>query len=330
MSRFSFTVESRKSIDLLLAVSNLEMFKSSNPSEVEIDHQEKKIAENWFSKISSDVKKSMTARWVVDDGTTFGEIEKLFDFYTDTGVVGFQANDYPVNIDSTLSILRGLPFEVAASGSLHSWEIDFNYYPPGFASRHATLGWGCAFKGEGHNRLVSRRYLMHGPWRVIRDEEHDITLIQFHDLEADAKTAMEQAKPGHDRMAKPLEGGFIQKNVRLADPDLTSLHVKGLYSPEEKMLRIVVAGGLSVSKAVMLDMCKLRYYQLLESQPLERIAFVFMLEDEARAQLQELWLHELECWTIIKGTETRLDLDYTPPSYEKPEWVQRLENDVSQ
>jgi hypothetical protein len=40
---------------------------------------------------------------------------------------------------------------------------------------------------------------------------------------------------------------------------------------------------------------------------------VFIQESEARQNLYELWLREIECWTYLDGVETRIDEDYSPP-----------------
>ena len=181
-----------------------------------------------------------------------------------------------------------------------------------------SLGWGCAFKGAGHNRLVSRRWLDFGPWRLIRGT-NDVSMVQFHDLGADAPTALEQAKPGHERMGISDTGGFIQTAYVYAHK------IDGLYSQEERKLRILIHGR-EVSEREMLDACAVRHYQALGADsPIDSIAYVFAVEAEARAHLHELWLRELECWAFIGGCEERLDLDYHPAP-DKPSWVKRLEN----
>jgi hypothetical protein len=289
------------------------IFNDKKVDEIECDFDKLSNKDVSLETLLSTCKKKIAFRW-----GDFTEGKNLT--YDPDGIIKFSLRPYQLNPIDALLEIKSLNWQVINfSSAFYAWE-DLDFPTVGFGGGMGLLGWGCAFKGEGHNRVVSRRFLEHGPWRVIRDNEHDITLIQFHDLEADAQTAMEQAKPGHDRMAKPMEGGFIQKNVRLANPDFSSL-----YSAEEKMLSIVVPVDEGVSHAAMLDMCKVRHYQLLENQPVERIAFVFLQESDARVHLHELWLRELECWTIIKGERVRLDLDYAPLPYEKPDWVNSLE-----
>jgi hypothetical protein len=74
----------------------------------------------------------------------------------------------------------------------------------------------------------------------------------------------------------------------------------------------------------MLEACFVRRARRADpDKPIERVAFVFLETAAARAHLHELWLRELECWTVEDGDKRRLDLDYKPaPS--PPEWVASL------
>ena len=188
-----------------------------------------------------------------------------------------------------------------------------------FSDGHNRHGWACAFKGDGHNRLVSRRWLEWGPWRLIRDEENDLSFIQFHDLEVDAETALEQARPGHERMGIHDEGGFIQSIY-------SPYHeLKGHYFHDEQLLEVPVFGRV-IPQSEMLEACQARYHQPLgEDKHIKNLRYVFMMEEEARAHLHELWLRELECWAIIEGEKVRLDDSYDPGQPVKPDWVLDLE-----
>jgi hypothetical protein len=241
------------------------------------------------------------------------------------GTSSFRVTDFELSVDETLLMLSRLrDWEIAVFGMVHrEWVKKFNYHATGFGSPlSGSLGWACAFKGDGHNRVVSRRFLEHGPWRTIRDEAHDITLIQFHDLEADAATALEQARDGHDFLAAPLQGGFYQKNLRLKSTEFS-----GVYDPNEKKQLMLIPAHDVVTRAQMMDACKIKHFQLLgEDKPLENVAFVFFGgEAEAQPYLPEMWMRELEVYAIDKGVERRLDLDYVP-NIEKPDWVKQLEN----
>jgi hypothetical protein len=285
------------------------------PDSVWLDQEEVKQRSKAPSELLRDAKRSLAVSW-----GEFGEDGVLS--FDDDGALSIKLAGQQIDVLGVLNQIKDLDWQVSAFASLYgtAWKKQFSYLAPSFANLHASLGWACAFKGEGHKRVVSRRFLEHGPWRTIRDEEHDITLIQFHDLEADAKTALDQARNGHDLMGDPYTGGFIQKNYAVNNPDFS-----GLYSADEKMLRFIIADR-EITKAEMLDACAIRLYQLLgKDQPVERVGFVFAFGSEyAKPYLSDLWLRELEVWAIDKGVEHRLDLHFVP-NFEKPEWVRPLE-----
>lgn len=199
---------------------------------------------------------------------------------------------------------------------MHSeWSERYDFPGPGFGDGHFPLGWACAFRGEGHKRLVSRRWLEFGPWRLTHGS-NDTSFVQFHDLDTDPDAAFMEARPGHERMGISDNGGFIQSDY------VYTYSIDGLYSPEERRLRILVHGR-EISQLEMLDACAARLYQALgPKRPLDAIAYVFADEGYAAAHLHELWLRELECWTFNNGREVRLDLDYRP-SPVKPLWIQK-------
>jgi hypothetical protein len=287
----------------------------TKPDEIRCDGEEFP-RDSKISDLANKIKDRLVLAWGdFDNGQTL--ILKA------DGAFGIYVEKTNFDEKTTLSTLKRYDWQIATFGSIHTgWGSEFDYYSPGFGSPLGSLGWGCAFKGEGHNRIVSRRFLEHGPWRTIRDEEHDITLIQFHDLEADAATALDQARVGHDFIAAPLEGGFYQRNLRLKSTEFS-----GVYDPDEKKQIMLIPAHDLVTRAQMMDACKIRHFQLLgESKPLENVAFVFVGgEAEAQPYLPEMWMRGLEVYAIDKGIEHRLDLDYAP-NLEKPEWVQRLEN----
>jgi hypothetical protein len=304
-------------LDLLLILSSvyeLEIFNKEKPDEFVVDDSDVRFTSTWINRYAAKCKRSVALYW--------GESYERFISLSEGCVVKFRADKFDTNAESVLTNIASLPWTVISLGSMHrNWYGEkIDYSSPGFANLHFGLGWGCAFKGEGHKRVVSRRYLEYGPWHVIRDEVNDITLIQFHDLNVDALTALEQAKPGHKLMGDPYEGGFIQRDYKILNDDFS-----GLYSPSEKMLRFII-NDRSIPRAELLDACAARLWQLLgEDRPIERIGYVFVIEEEARQNLHELWLRDIECWAYIEGIETRIDQDYTPPPPQKPEWVQRLE-----
>lgn len=203
----------------------------------------------------------------------------------------------------------------------HEW-IAADYRRWSFSRSHIDHGWGCAFRGAGHDRLVSRRWLEFGPWRVLRRPD-DTTVIQFHDLAiTDPAEAYEQAKVGHERMGLSNSGGFIQQ----IEPWMLADGGRGLYDPKERLLEVIVAPEVPVPQSKMLNSCALRLHHRLTKpavDPVDRIAYVFLDLDEACAHLHELWLRELECWVIDGDGRRRLDLDYHPVP-DPPAWVRRL------
>ena len=102
-----------------------------------------------------------------------------------SGRVGLQLPDAFATIVEGLAWIEALPFEVCSIGSIYPDEW-IKLDGIGFGNMHSSHGWACAFRGKGHDRLVSRRWLDFGPWRVIR-RPGDLTLVQFHDLDVDAE-----------------------------------------------------------------------------------------------------------------------------------------------
>jgi hypothetical protein len=222
-----------------------------------------------------------------------------------------------------LDTLEPLSFEVCVLGSafFDEW-IAADYRRWGFGRSMIDHGWGCMFRGAGHDRLVSRRWLDFGPWRVLR-RPNDTTFIQFHDLAiTDPAEAYEQAKAGHERMGNAAIGGYIPWHI----DGLLKGAGKGIYTAEERLLEVVVGFGNQVKQSEMLCNAALRLHHRTapSSTPVKRVAYVFVDEADAQAHLHELWLRELECWVVDDKGKRRLDLDYHPvPS--PPAWVTRLD-----
>lgn len=238
---------------------------------------------------------------------------------------------YPVDAISWPSSFEPclrVPFAVCGLGSIFFDEwIAADYDRWSFSRGHIDHGWGCAFRGAGHDHLVSRRWLDFGPWRTIRLPE-DTTFVQFHDLAiTDPAEAYEIAKVGHERMGVSYTGGFIQQIDQWMLDD-----AKGAYTAHDRKLHIVVAEGVEVPQLRMLNAATLRRHYRLnpgEPEPVERIAFVFVHEGQARAHLHELWLRELECWVHDARGLRRLDVDYHPTPT-PPAWVRRLDATADQ
>ncbi|HAZ43732.1 MAG TPA: hypothetical protein DDW76_10390 [Cyanobacteria bacterium UBA11369] len=301
----------------------LKPFNQKPPTLIYLDmYAELEGVPDWIERWVPTCTHEVTAYW----GNPFEEGEyvegslRFHRYYRDnTQIVKAIINDYPRSVEAVLEMLSPLPWQLATFGSIHPirYGTDKKYLATSFRDSHYQHGWGCAFKGAGHDHLVSRRWLEYGPWRLIRDEANDISLVQFHDLEVDAVTALEQAKPGHERMGVSDTGGFINSKFEY------STDIRGLYNSDNHQLTIVNTDR-PVTQREMLDLCAARYQQILgPEQPIDSVSYVFLLGEQGYDYLHELWLREIECWAILKGVEVRLDTDYHPTP-EIPDWVQRL------
>jgi hypothetical protein len=203
----------------------------------------------------------------------------------------------------------------------HETWLSADYPRWGFGHCHLNHGWGCAFRGTGHDRLVSRRWLDFGPWRVIRRPD-DTTFIQFHDLDiTDPAEAYAQAAPGHERMGNSKIGGYLQHQL-----DWIMKDTKGVYDEKTQNLELVVGPHCSVPQSDMRSTCALRLkHRLNPATPnrINTIAYVFLAREDAESHLHELWLRELQCWYVDERGKHRLDDTYHPTP-NPPDWVKRL------
>ena len=297
---------------------NLKPFNQRLPSIVTDGYKEHTETEDWIDKLLPTYEFSVTAHW----GYRYvGEYNEGFINYNiNEERVKIKISDYElVDAESVMKMLAPLPWSVVAFCRIHrtgGWE---EYCGPGFADFHFQHGWACAFKGLGHAHLVSHRWLNFGPWRLIRDEVNDISFVQFHDLNADPATALEQAKPGHRAMSIYGVGGYIGKNHPFSND------LRGIYVPETQNLRVVIPAGKEITYSEMADYCAARHFQAFEGNPVETLSFVFIDGAEALPYLHDLWLREIECFGITpKAIEIRFDENYNPTP-DKPEWVRKLE-----
>jgi hypothetical protein len=278
-----------------------------DPDKIITDGKARKVGAKWLEQ-GSNCKTSFMAMW------TGGWLS----LDRDT-IVKLSISDFEIAPSWLLELIESLPVTLISNNTVFpEWRdgsLGKEYLPPGFADLHWSHGAFCAFKGAGHDRLVSRRWLDFGPWRLVRGK-NDTSLVQFHDLDVDAKTALAQARVAHARMGISPTGGFFQK------PFHYEHKLKGRYLPGLRKLDFVV-NGREISESEMLDAAATRHEQALgPDQPIDSVAYTFVVEEEAHAHLHELWLRELECWAIIKGKELRLDTDYRPGAA-PPDWVKR-------
>jgi len=298
--------------DLLVrAAVSAGLLPDEAPSEIKTDDVDSEPGDDWLNRaISSDARRVL-AKW--------NRQEARLTWFKGR-VVSLNVSGFALEPVSFARLLSRLPFTVASTMTLYpEWtdgSLGEEYYATSFGGLHLPHGWACAFKGAGHERLVTRRWLARGPWAVI-DADNDTSLVLFHDPSADAATALAQAAPGHCRMGISETGGFLSSDY------VYTHELDGFYNAESRTLKIV-AHGREVSQHEMLDARAARHYQALgDEQPLDDVAYVFMEETEARAHLHELWLRGLQCWAIVDGDEVRLDDGYVPEP-DPPDWVERL------
>ena len=296
-----------------LQAAKLTLF-SSLPARCWVDEGNISVDRGWIGHILG-CRTDARAHWA-DEQHQLGLVKR-------NNLVVLSAIDAFSTLEEALAILEPLPFELCALGSVFFDEwIEADYEPWGFSRGHISHGWGCLFRGVGHDRLVSRRWLEFGPWRLIK-LANDTSFVQFHDLAiTDPAEAHEQAKVGHERMGISQTGGFIQQIERWMFENL-----RFLYFPNTRVCEILVPFGETVSQWKMQSACIMRLQHRLARpavDPIERVAYVFLEEENARAHLHELWLRELECWVVDGKGKRRLDQDYHPVP-QPPDWVRRLD-----
>ncbi len=307
---------SPNSIALIKAINNsIGSFNQRLPDVITDGYDDYTDTEDWINKLIPKYKRSLNVYW----GSIF-KYEAFINYYIKEQMVKIGIKNYELtNAQSVIKMLAPLPWTVASIFDFHGDDDDWDeYIAPGFGDFHFQHGWACAFKGEGHKHLVSRRWLQYHPWHLIRDESHDISFVQFHDLEADPATALEQAKPGHRAMSIYGVGGYIGKTHPFSND------LKGLYVPEHRDLRVVIPAGKEITYSEMADYCAARYFQAFEGKPFKILSFVFIVAAEAQPYLHDLWLRNIQCFGFTEeGKEIRLDENYQPV-YEPPEWVKKL------
>ena len=233
-----------------------------------------------------------------------------------------------------LDLLRTVPFETAVAPSPHKYtwtddparQSDPLYIPrSGWGFGHGPHGWACFLRGRGHEQVVSRRYLHHGPWRTVHLPQEDLTLVQFHDLDADVHTAIEQASIGHLLMGySPVGGIFFHRGDAHPLPELT-----GNYSRRTKTFFYMMLDK-RISPKLASDLGWLRLHNRDGrgeiGKPVENIRLVYWDEEKALEDLEIAWRCEFEVACMIEGKEVRLDEGYES-TWEAPDWVKRLQDE---
>lgn len=273
---------------------------AGTPSKVSIDNDDVRADAKWLERCLADGEVECTVTF--SDRCSLGWKVKEHTIY-------IEVPDLPRTADATLSLVGELPFELASFKSLHKWFRLPQYKGFGFGGLLVDFGWGCALKGAGHDRLVSRRWLTQGPWRLVKGVA-DTSLVQFHDLDASLEDALAEAAPGHRLLGNTDDTGFLTLGPFRYRHDLA-----GLYEATQRRHKIVVAGR-DVSHREMLEACRARALPKETGrpldQPIEQFAFVFMEDERANVHVHDLWARGLECWAVGKDREVRLDDTYAP------------------
>ena len=314
----NISFNSWETIALIKAISqSLKPFNSRLPNIVTDGFDEDTNTQDWIEQLIPKYERSVNAYW----GDIF-ENEGFINYRPREQIVKIKISDYElIDAESVMKMLAPLPWTVAAFCRLSHQGGWKEYLGPSFGSFHFAHGWACAFKKEGHAQVVSDRWLEYGPWRFLRDEENDISFIQFHDLNADPATALEQAKPGHRAMSISGAGGYLVKPEPWSTFDN---YLNAVYVPETYDLRVVIPAGKQITYREMSDYCVARNFLELDVL-INTLSFIFIVAEEAQTYLHDLWLREIQCFGITpEGVEIRLDTNYNPVP-NPPDWVRRLE-----
>lgn len=215
------------------------------------------------------------------------------------------AFDHP---EQVFAILESLPFTLCTIGGVGGGSVAAEN-PQSFFG-HFALGWGCAFRGKGHDVLVSRRWLEYGPWQLIR-RPNDLSIVLFHQLNGDFETAKKQAGPGHVRMASWSDGGYMRGQ---------QAPLNGLYKAKEHMFQVIVNPGQELNQKDLTNACAARAARRTGEDRIERLAYMFMDEQDARPNVHELWLREIEVWYVDGKGNHRID-DQHNPTPTPPVWA---------
>jgi hypothetical protein len=201
MSRFRMctTLEGPAFREAFFAAASHPWLSEKAPDDLSVDHEGVPPTEDWIKYGAG--SRTIDARW--------GK-RAILELIARSEMVSIILRQYFTKVDDAIALLEPLPFEICCIGAafFDEW-LAADYKRWGFGRSHIDNGWGCAFRGRGHDRLVSRRWLDFGPWRVIR-RPNDTTFIQFHDLAlTDPAEAYAQAAPGLKRMGNDPTGGHI-------------------------------------------------------------------------------------------------------------------------
>lgn len=255
-----------------------------------------RVDDEWLDRLVAGIGKTPSASW---NGM-------LDSFSIERDAVRGLTHEFELEPPSLVRRLGRIPFTVASFATFHDW----SYRSPSFGDLHYRLGWGCAFQGTGHGRLVSRRWLETGPSRILRGP-NDTTLVQLHDFSLGLEDARAQAQGTH----ADLMAGFI------TDRHEFKSKLSGLHKGNDRSLVFVIHGRV-VSAQEMFDAAAARLLQPFGSEkPIEKVVYVFIDRVAADAQMPALWRYGHHVHLIgDDGVERRIDDTYVP-RLERPAWT---------
>ena len=214
--------------------------------------------------------------------------------------------------------LAGLqPMQFMTCARVFRWKFEDGqqYRGPSFGDGHDFHGWFSAFRGKGHDRLASRRLLRYGPWRLI-ERPGDLSIIEYHDPNAEEFEALEQAKPGYQAMGLSPEGAFIHPSYRFDENTNWGTFNKSTGDLE----RVVVGRDVPVTE--LRELAAIRLNQPLNVE-VKRTVLVFTDEAQARQHLHAAWLWGSVVRTFVSGAEVELTADFEPPAPMVLDWVKK-------
>lgn len=279
------------------------------PATLLIDTKRKKPTKDWLAKWFAKVKVDLSARWGHPAGPLMSVSPGRSCFFSWPKQVRFSEGE-------VLDLVAQVPFTYGSTSNLYvAWMRGMPWKHRIIGPGMPSLGWACYFKPSGLVRIPSR-WFEHGPWLTLKGPG-DVTLTAFHDLAADAETALEQAVACHEWMW----WGFAQEKYNKFYCDLS-----GDYDASSRTHTIAV-GERDFTEWEPFEANIARFESSFpHGKPVDKVAFVFKSQKQAEQHLHRLWLYEMQCWTETDGGERkRLDADYNPPKPEKPQWVTDLE-----
>jgi hypothetical protein len=151
------TISGPEVIKSLHLLHELEPYKRALPAEVRVEYEKCAVTGDWH-KALMEARRHAGAYW--------SDHEQQVLYQPKSEMVLFSLPNAFSSIEEALTVLEPLPFEICSLGAAFFDEWIAADYPRwGFDRSMIDLGWGCAFRGAGHDRLASRRWLDFGPWR---------------------------------------------------------------------------------------------------------------------------------------------------------------------